>query len=134
MSRVWPGGRFATSAAARAASSSLKTSSSNITGVVPVSSVTTSWPARRNAKCERALLALRRLRARLEPVDLEPEFVAVRADKGDAAILFGFGSPFDGVAKLGLDPRPRRRRFEQTLAPLRGVVHLDGTRRRRSAW
>src|SRR5207249_561844 len=42
VSKVWPGGRLRTSAAARCASSSLKTSSRSNTGAAPASSRTTT--------------------------------------------------------------------------------------------
>ena len=78
VSNVCPGGRFSTSAAARCASSSLKTSSSNSTGAAPASSRTTRWPASRSASAS----------VRCSPCDA---WYARRARRSSAAARRGAG-------------------------------------------
>ena len=99
VSSVCPGGRLRTNAAARVASSSLKTSSSSNTGRrarQACDDVVAGEPQRER---ERALLALRRLVARVEPVDRQVPVVAVRADEREATIDLGPAARGEGVAQ-----------------------------------
>ena len=86
---VCPASRCATSATDRWSSSSLKTSSSSSTGELPMSSATQAVPSQPQRERERALLALRRVRATLEPTDEQTPLVPVRADQGEPPVDLG---------------------------------------------
>ena len=74
-------------------------------------------PASRSAERERALLALRRVRARVEPVEHGTPVVAVRADERDAPVdLARAALRARRAARLD---RRRRRRHDVAFAPTR---------------
>ena len=76
---------------------------------------------------QRALLALRRLRARFEPADLEAQLVAVRPDERDPALDLGLPATVERVTQRPFD----RRRVvvgQRRVAPFRLVPGRDRPR------